>query len=40
MMFKSMEISLIDMGYDKPKINTPLYVPITKLQEMMKLSKK
>lgn len=39
-MFKSVEIYLIDEDTDKPKINTPLYIPVNMLKDIMDLPKK
>jgi hypothetical protein len=39
-MFKSVEIYLIDQDIEKPKINTPLYIPVNMLREILDLPKK
>eukprot|EP00347_Sterkiella_histriomuscorum_P001867 403370376 len=40
LMFKSMEILLIEQGYDKAKIHSPIYLPVTQLIDLLKMPKK
>lgn len=39
LMFKSVEIYLIDSDSEKPKINTPIYIPVKLLKDVIHLPK-